>query len=45
MLVSLVSDLALIPLLERFAGRAIVRFTAAWAILVYTAFQLAPGCW
>ena len=42
MLVSLVSDLALIPLLERFSGRAIVRFTAAWAILVYAAFLLAP---
>jgi len=42
MLVSLVSDLVTIPLLERFAGRAIVRFTAAWAVLVYAAFLLAP---
>jgi FSR family fosmidomycin resistance protein-like MFS transporter len=42
MLVSLLSDLALIPLLERYAGRAIVRFTAGWAILFYTAFLLAP---
>jgi FSR family fosmidomycin resistance protein-like MFS transporter len=41
MLVSLVSDLATIPLLERFSGRAIVRFTAAWAVLAYTAFLLA----
>lgn len=42
MLVSLVSDLALIRLLERFAGRAIVRFTAFWAIPIYAAFLLAP---
>ncbi len=42
MLVSLVSDLALIPLLERFAGRAIVRFTAFWACPIYLAFLLAP---
>jgi FSR family fosmidomycin resistance protein-like MFS transporter len=42
MLVSLASDLALIPLLERFAGRAIVRFTAAWAILFYAGFLLVP---
>jgi FSR family fosmidomycin resistance protein-like MFS transporter len=42
MLVSLIDDLALIPLLERFAGRAIVRFTAAWAVLAYSAFLLVP---
>jgi FSR family fosmidomycin resistance protein-like MFS transporter len=42
MLASLVADLAAIPLLERFSGRAIVRFTAAWAIGIYIAFLLAP---
>jgi FSR family fosmidomycin resistance protein-like MFS transporter len=42
MLVSLIDDLALIPLLERLSGRTIVRFTASWAVLVYAAFLLAP---
>ncbi len=42
MLVSFTSDLALIPLLGRFAGRAIVRFTAFWAIPIFIAFLLAP---
>lgn len=43
MLVGLIDDLVLIPLLERFPGRAIVRFTADWAVLIYAAFLLAPG--
>jgi MFS transporter, FSR family, fosmidomycin resistance protein len=42
MLVGFLSDLALIPLLDRFAGRSIVRFTASWALVVYSAFLLAP---
>lgn len=39
---SLVADLALIPLLERFPGRRIVRISAALTIPLYVGFLLAP---
>ncbi len=42
MAVSLASNLALIPLLERFQGRKLVRLTAAAAALLYPAWLLAP---
>ena len=41
----LVMDLALIPILERWPGRRIVRISAVASILVYTAWLLAPWLW
>jgi hypothetical protein len=43
MLGSLIADLALIPLLERFSGRIIVRASAICVAGLYIAFLLAPG--
>lgn len=45
MLVSLLSDLALIPLLERFPGRMIVRLSAGAAALLYVSWLAAPWTW
>jgi hypothetical protein len=42
MLSSLLADLALIPLLERFPGRAVVRASAALSVFIYLAWLLAP---
>lgn len=42
MLTSLAADAALIPLLERVPGRAVVRASAAVAALLYVALLLAP---
>jgi len=45
MLSHLISNLALIPLLERVPGRKVVRTSAWLALLVYPAFLLAPWTW
>lgn len=42
MLANLISDVALIPLLEKFDGRTIVRVSAGCAAVLYPAFLLAP---
>lgn len=45
MLVSLLSDMALIPLLEHFPGRMIVRFSAGAAAVLYVIWLVAPWAW
>jgi FSR family fosmidomycin resistance protein-like MFS transporter len=45
MLSGLVSDVALIPLLERFPGRSIVRLSALLVSGLYIAWLLAPWIW
>jgi FSR family fosmidomycin resistance protein-like MFS transporter len=45
MATGLIMDLALIPLLERFPGRWIVRTSAAASIPVFTAWLLVPWLW
>jgi FSR family fosmidomycin resistance protein-like MFS transporter len=45
MFTSLVADLVLIPLLERFSGRRLVRASAVFVGLVYIAWLLAPWLW
>jgi FSR family fosmidomycin resistance protein-like MFS transporter len=45
MLAGLVSNIALIPLLERVPGRTVVRASAALVIPLYTAWLLAPWAW
>jgi FSR family fosmidomycin resistance protein-like MFS transporter len=45
MLTHLVSDMLLIPLLERVPGRRIVRLGAALALLILPAWLLAPWTW
>ena len=45
MIASLAADLLLIPLLERFPGRQVVRVSAAAALVVYPAFLLVPWIW
>jgi FSR family fosmidomycin resistance protein-like MFS transporter len=42
LLASFAADLLLIPLLERFPGRKVVRLSAGLALVVYPAFLLAP---
>jgi len=43
MAAGIVSDVILIPLLERFPGRSIVRLSAGTVALLYAAWLLAPG--
>ena len=45
MLTGLLSDVILIPLLERFSGRRLIRASATAAIFVYTAWLLVPWFW
>jgi len=45
MLAGFASDILLIPLLERFPGRTIVRTSAALSIFVYIAWLLVPWAW
>ncbi len=45
MLAGLISDLALISLLERFPGRSLVRFSATLLIPLYILFLLTPWAW
>ena len=45
MLTGLVSDLLLIPLLERVPGRRLVRISAGASVLIYAAWLLAPWVW
>jgi FSR family fosmidomycin resistance protein-like MFS transporter len=42
---SLISNIALIPLLERIPGRSLVRLSAALTALLYPAWLLAPWLW
>lgn len=42
---SLVSNIALIPLLEKFPGRTVVRLSAAVTGVLYAAWLLAPWLW
>ena len=41
----LLSNLALIPLLERVPGRRVVRWSSAATVLIYPLFLLAPWAW
>ena len=45
MLASLVSDIIVIPLLERLPGRSVVRVSAAVALVLYPLWLLAPWLW
>ena len=45
MVVSLVTDLLLIPLLEHVPGRRIVRFSAAIAVILFPAMLVVPWAW
>jgi len=45
MLASFVSDLLLIPILDRISGRKLVRIAAILAIPVYIAFLTVPNVW
>ncbi len=45
MLCGLLSDILLIPLLERFPGRAVVRLSAGVVAALYAAWLLAPWLW
>ncbi len=45
MLVGLISNIALIPMLERFSGRKLVRISAATSGILYAAWLLAPWLW
>jgi FSR family fosmidomycin resistance protein-like MFS transporter len=45
MLVGLISNIALIPMLERFPGRKLVRISAAVSGILYAAWLLAPWLW
>lgn len=45
MLAGLVSNIVLIPLLERFPGRNVVRLSAGVTGILYTAWLLAPWLW
>jgi FSR family fosmidomycin resistance protein-like MFS transporter len=45
MLCGLLSDLVLIPLLERFPGRTIVRLSALIVSVLYIAWLMVPGVW
>lgn len=45
MAAGLVSNIALIPLLEKFPGRRVVRFSAALTGILYAAWLLAPWLW
>lgn len=45
MAASLAADLVLIPLLERFPGRLIVRLSAGVVIVLYTSWLLVPWVW
>jgi len=45
MLTSLLSDLFLIPILERVPGRKVVRISAAFSIPVFIAFLIVPWSW
>jgi FSR family fosmidomycin resistance protein-like MFS transporter len=45
MVTGLVTDLLLIPLLERVPGRRVVRVSATLALLVYPAWLLVPWVW
>jgi FSR family fosmidomycin resistance protein-like MFS transporter len=45
MLAGLVSNIALIPLLERFPGRTVVRLSAAATLVLYPLWLLVPWAW
>ena len=45
MLVGLISNIVLIPMLERFPGRKLVRISAAVTGILYAAWLLAPWFW
>lgn len=45
MLASLVSNIVLIPILERFPGRKVVRLSAGVTAFLYAAWLLAPWLW
>jgi len=45
MLCGLLSDAVLIPLLERFPGRTIVRLSAMVVSILYTVWLIVPGVW
>ncbi|MBN2147462.1 MAG: MFS transporter [Anaerolineales bacterium] len=45
MLAGLAADTALIPILERFSGRRVVRHSAALVAVLYAAWLLAPWLW
>lgn len=45
MLASLAADILLIPLLERFPGRTVVRLSAAAVSIIYPVWLLAPWLW
>ena len=45
MLSGLLSDAILVPLLERFHGRMVVRTSATLAVFIYTAWLLVPWFW
>jgi FSR family fosmidomycin resistance protein-like MFS transporter len=45
MITSLVTDLLLIPLLDRIPGRRIVRLSAAFALILFPAFLVVPWAW
>ncbi len=45
MAAGLLSDLILLPLLERFQGRVILRHSAATTAVLYASFLLAPWAW
>jgi FSR family fosmidomycin resistance protein-like MFS transporter len=42
---SLLSDILVVPLLERIPGKLLVRISAAFTLLIYPAFLLAPWSW
>jgi MFS transporter, FSR family, fosmidomycin resistance protein len=45
LIAGLAGDLALVLVLERASGRAVLRAGSAAALLLYPAFLLVPGCW